>query len=29
MSGQQVKLDDWMISSFDVDFGPEIGVGGL
>ncbi|KAJ6524675.1 kinase-like domain-containing protein [Mycena vulgaris] len=28
-SGQQVKLEDWMISSFDVDFGPEIGVGGF
>jgi hypothetical protein len=29
MSGQQVKLADWMISSFEVEFGPEIGVGGL
>jgi hypothetical protein len=29
MSGQQVELADWMISSFEVDFGPEIGVGGL
>ncbi|KAJ7496449.1 kinase-like domain-containing protein [Mycena latifolia] len=29
MSGQQVKLEDWMIVSFDVDFGTEIGVGGF
>ncbi|KAJ7743888.1 hypothetical protein B0H14DRAFT_2987110 [Mycena olivaceomarginata] len=28
-SGQQVKLEDWMISSFDVDYGPEIGAGGF
>jgi hypothetical protein len=28
-SGRQVKLEDWMISSFDVDYGPEIGAGGL
>jgi hypothetical protein len=29
MSGQQVQLEDWMIASFDVDYGPEVGVGGL
>jgi hypothetical protein len=29
MSGQQVQLEDWMVASYDVDYGPEIGVGGL
>jgi hypothetical protein len=28
-SGQQARLEDWMISTFDVDFGVEIGAGGL
>lgn len=28
-SGQNVKVEDWMISSFEVDYGPEIGEGGL
>jgi hypothetical protein len=28
-SGQNVKVEDWMISSFEVDYGPEIGKGGL
>ncbi|KAF7340286.1 Kinase-like protein [Mycena venus] len=28
-SGQHVKLEDWMISPFDVDYGPEIGSGGF
>jgi hypothetical protein len=28
-SGYQVKLESWMITSFDVEFGPEIGAGGL
>ncbi|KAJ7263394.1 kinase-like domain-containing protein [Mycena rebaudengoi] len=28
-SGQQIDLEDWMISSFDVDYGPEIGSGGF
>ncbi|KAF7333378.1 Kinase-like protein [Mycena venus] len=28
-SGQQIKLEDWMISTFDVDYGPEIGRGGF
>ncbi|KAJ6528988.1 hypothetical protein B0H19DRAFT_1274608 [Mycena capillaripes] len=25
MSGRQVQLEDWMIASFDVEYGPEIG----
>ncbi|KAJ7025722.1 kinase-like domain-containing protein [Mycena alexandri] len=29
MSGRQVQLEDWMIASFDVEYGPEIGVGGF
>ncbi|KAJ7496362.1 hypothetical protein FB451DRAFT_196353 [Mycena latifolia] len=29
MSGQQVKLEDWMITSFDVEYGTEIGFGGF
>jgi hypothetical protein len=29
MSSRQVQLEDWMIASFDVDYGPEVGVGGL
>jgi hypothetical protein len=28
ISGRQVKLEDWMIASFEVDYGPEIGAGG-
>ncbi|KAJ7627321.1 kinase-like domain-containing protein [Roridomyces roridus] len=28
-SRQQVKLENWMVSPFDVDFGEEIGVGGF
>jgi hypothetical protein len=28
-SGGHVKLEDWVISPFDVDYGPEIGAGGL
>ncbi|KAJ6536274.1 kinase-like domain-containing protein [Mycena capillaripes] len=28
-SGQNVKVEDWMISSFEVDYGPEIGKGGF
>jgi hypothetical protein len=29
ISGHQVHLEDWMITSFEVDFGLEIGSGGL
>ncbi|KAJ7843249.1 kinase-like domain-containing protein [Mycena olivaceomarginata] len=29
MSGRQFKLEDWMIASFEVDYGPEIGAGGF
>ena len=29
MSGIQVELDTWTITSFEVDMGPEIGSGGL
>jgi len=29
VSGSQVILEDWMVSAFDVDFGPKIGEGGL
>ncbi|KAF7362950.1 Kinase-like protein [Mycena venus] len=29
MSGRQLKLEDWMIPSFEVDYGPEIGAGGF
>jgi hypothetical protein len=29
MSGRQVQLEDWMIVSFDVEYGPEVGAGGL
>jgi hypothetical protein len=29
VSGYHVKLEDWMITSFEVEFGPEIGAGGL
>jgi hypothetical protein len=29
MCGRQVQLEDWMIASFDVDYGPEVGIGGL
>ncbi|KAJ7705640.1 hypothetical protein B0H16DRAFT_1439476 [Mycena metata] len=29
ISGQQVQLKDWMIAFYDVEFGPEIGVGGF
>ncbi|KAJ7915070.1 kinase-like domain-containing protein [Mycena leptocephala] len=28
-SGKQVKVEDWMISSFEVDYGVEIGAGGF
>ncbi|KAF7982497.1 hypothetical protein HWV62_28086 [Athelia sp. TMB] len=28
-SGCHVQLEDWMVTSYDVDFGPEIGSGGL
>ena len=28
-TGNHVRLEDWMITSFDVEFGPEIGEGGL
>jgi len=28
-SGRQVALDDWTITSYEVDFGHEIGSGGL
>jgi hypothetical protein len=28
-SGRQVQLEDWMVTSFDLEFGPEIGAGGL
>jgi hypothetical protein len=29
MSGRQVRLEDWMVASYDVEYGQEIGVGGL
>jgi hypothetical protein len=29
MSGRQVRAENWMITSFEVEFGPEIGSGGL
>ncbi|KAF8139574.1 kinase-like domain-containing protein [Mycena galopus ATCC 62051] len=29
MSGRQLKLEDWMITSFEVEYGPEIGAGGF
>ncbi|KAJ7107926.1 hypothetical protein C8R44DRAFT_986984, partial [Mycena epipterygia] len=29
MSGRQVKLEDWMVASFDVEYGSEIGAGGF
>ncbi|KAJ7142923.1 hypothetical protein C8R44DRAFT_866193 [Mycena epipterygia] len=29
VSGKQVELESWMIPSFEVDYGPEIGAGGL
>lgn len=28
-SGKAVKVEDWMIASFEVDYGAEIGAGGL
>lgn len=28
-SGKKVELESWMIPSFEVDYGPEIGAGGL
>jgi hypothetical protein len=28
MSGRRVYVEDWMITSFDVEFGPVIGSGG-
>ena len=27
-SGRQIAVENWMITSFDVEFGPEIGSGG-
>jgi hypothetical protein len=29
MSGRQIEAESWMITSFDVEFGPEIDSGGL
>ena len=29
VSGSQVHLEEWMITSYDVEFGQEIGAGGL
>ncbi|KAJ7671144.1 hypothetical protein B0H17DRAFT_1209097 [Mycena rosella] len=29
MSGRSVQLEDWMVASYDVEYGPEIGVGGF
>ncbi|KAJ6471570.1 kinase-like domain-containing protein [Mycena vitilis] len=29
MSGQQLELEDWMISSLEIDYGPQIGAGGF
>ncbi|KAF7358833.1 Kinase-like protein [Mycena sanguinolenta] len=28
-SGQKVEMEDWMISRFDVEYGPQIGIGGF
>lgn len=28
-SGRQVQVESWMVTSYDVEFGPQIGVGGL
>jgi hypothetical protein len=28
-SGQKVEMEGWMISRFDVEYGPQIGMGGL
>lgn len=28
-SGRNIKVEEWMISSFEVDYGLEIGIGGL
>lgn len=28
-TGNQVDIESWMITSYEVDFGPKIGVGGL
>ena len=28
-SGRQVEIQDWMITSYEVEFGPQIGSGGL
>ena len=27
--GHQVEMEDWMITSYEVEFGPQIGSGGL
>jgi hypothetical protein len=29
ISGRQVEIEDWMITSYEVEFGPQIGSGGL
>ena len=29
LTGPHIDLEDWMVSAFDVDFGPKIGEGGL
>jgi hypothetical protein len=29
MSGRQVEIENWMITSYEVEFGPQIGSGGL
>jgi hypothetical protein len=29
LSGRQVEVEDWTITSYEVEFGPEIGSGGL
>jgi len=28
-SGRQVQVESWMVTSYDVEFGPQIGVGGF
>jgi hypothetical protein len=28
-SGRQVEMENWMITSYEVEFGPQIGSGGL
>jgi hypothetical protein len=29
ISGRQVEIENWMITSYEVEFGPQIGSGGL